>query len=57
MAWRRLGPRSWPWRLVGAAVALGGAVLVYKALPGWLLLLTLGLLLLWGGLLLAMGPE
>ena len=57
MAWRRLGPRSWPWRLVGAALALGGAVLVYKALPGWLLLLTVGLLLLWGGLLLVMGPE
>lgn len=51
------GPkRSWR-RWLGCAIAVGGGVVVAAALPGWVWLLAAGLVLVWLGLLVAMGHD
>jgi uncharacterized membrane protein YccC len=57
MAARKRASRHGWWRLLGYAVAAAGAVVVVLSLPGWLWLLALGVLLVWAGLLVAMGPR
>jgi hypothetical protein len=57
MAARRGGPRR-PWiRALGWLVAAIGAAVVVMSLPGWLWLLAAGIVLVWAGLLVAMGPS
>ncbi len=55
---RRMGKgRSGFRQLIGVVLTVAGAYVVVTALPRWLWLLALGLLLLWGGLVLAMGER
>jgi hypothetical protein len=57
MAFRNRSGRGAAWRLVGFALSAAGVVLVAVVLPRWLWLLGLGAILIWSGLLLAIGPQ
>jgi|GEM_PF-2472550 len=57
MAAKRRVSKSGRWRIVGYFLAIAGGAIIALSMPGWLWLLMLGVLLVWAGLLVAMGPR